>query len=105
MCKYYRPWQDTSRGEINDVCVDEEKRTMQKCDWSYKDGYCHLIKKGGDKPYRKWQVTVKEVDGRVTTPIIVGAYTLEEVRAFFGLDKPGACQWYKIEEVEKGGAS
>lgn len=48
MCKYYRPWQDTSRGEINDVCVDDEKRTMQKCDWSYKDGYCHLIKKGGN---------------------------------------------------------
>ena len=46
MCKYYRPWQGTSRGEI-DVCVDEEKRTIQKCDWSYKDGYCHLIKKGG----------------------------------------------------------
>ena len=49
MCKYYRPWQGTSRGEINDVCVDDEKRTMQKCDWSYKDGCCHLIKKGGSQ--------------------------------------------------------
>jgi len=57
------------------------------------------------KPYRKWQVTVKENDGRITTPIIVGSYDIDDVRTFFGLDKPGACLWYKIEEVKEGGAS
>ena len=41
-CPKYRPWIVTSRGEeINDVCVDDEKRTSKRCD--------RCIEKGDNK--------------------------------------------------------
>ena len=30
-CKQYRPWAVTSRGEICNACVDNERRTIKKC--------------------------------------------------------------------------
>ena len=30
-CKYFLPWVETSKGEINDACVDNEKRTIKQC--------------------------------------------------------------------------
>ena len=31
-CKYYSPWVTTSRGEIRDACVDDERRRIKQCD-------------------------------------------------------------------------
>jgi len=30
-CKYYLPWVETSRGEIDDACVNNERRTIKQC--------------------------------------------------------------------------
>lgn len=30
-CKYYLPWTTTSQGEIDDACVNNEKRTIKQC--------------------------------------------------------------------------
>ena len=30
-CKYYLPWVETSSGELNDACVNNEKRTIKSC--------------------------------------------------------------------------
>lgn len=30
-CKHYLPWTTTSRGEIIDACVNNEKRTICQC--------------------------------------------------------------------------
>ena len=30
-CKYFLPWVVTSRGETNDACVNDEKRTIKQC--------------------------------------------------------------------------
>ena len=46
-CKYYRPWLGTSRGEINDACVDDEKRVSARCDYNPKTGECWKTEKGG----------------------------------------------------------
>ena len=31
-CEKYLPWTDTSKGEINDACVNYEKRIIKRCD-------------------------------------------------------------------------
>ena len=31
-CEKYLPWTTTSVGEINDACVDREKRIIKRCD-------------------------------------------------------------------------
>jgi hypothetical protein len=31
-CEKYLPWTDTSKGEINNACVDREKRIIKRCD-------------------------------------------------------------------------
>ena len=33
ICKYYLPWVETSRGEIDDACVNEEARTIKQCSY------------------------------------------------------------------------
>ena len=38
LCKHYRPWVVTNKGEINCACVDEEKRTITKCDYTESKG-------------------------------------------------------------------
>lgn len=38
LCKYYRPWVGTSKGEINCACVDYIKRIIRKCDYAPKKG-------------------------------------------------------------------
>jgi hypothetical protein len=40
-CKNYLPWTMTSKGEINDACVDYENRIIKKCDG------CIETKEGG----------------------------------------------------------
>ena len=47
-CKGYRPGVGTNKGEINCACVDEEKRTITKCDYTESKG-CWMcpITKGG----------------------------------------------------------
>lgn len=30
-CKFFLPWIETSQGETNRVCVNEEKRTIKRC--------------------------------------------------------------------------
>ena len=30
-CKFFLPWVETSSGEINRACVDEEKHTIRRC--------------------------------------------------------------------------
>lgn len=37
-CKYYRPWVGTSKGEVTDACVDDEERTIRKCDYTLRHG-------------------------------------------------------------------
>ena len=57
------------------------------------------------KPIKHWRVTAKEQNGDITHPELVGPYDIDDVRKFFGLDKPGAVLWYTIDEVKKGGKS
>ena len=38
LCKHYRSWVKTSRGEINCACVDEEKRITTTCDYTESKG-------------------------------------------------------------------
>ena len=30
-CRYYLPWITTSQGEIMDVCVDDDRRAIKRC--------------------------------------------------------------------------
>ena len=39
-CKYFLPWITTSHGEINTVCVDNEKRTSKRCPFENKWEEC-----------------------------------------------------------------
>jgi hypothetical protein len=48
---------------------------------------------------RHWKVTIKEVGcPRLLTPELEGDYELEDVRQYFGLDKPDV-EWYQISEL------
>ena len=38
LCKHYRPWVGTNKGEINCACVDEEKRIITTCDYTESKG-------------------------------------------------------------------
>ena len=40
ICKYYLPLVETSRGEINDACVNEEARTIKHCCYSQDPEHC-----------------------------------------------------------------
>ncbi len=31
-CKFFLPWVETSKGEVNHACVNNEKRTIKVCD-------------------------------------------------------------------------
>lgn len=48
-CKYYLPWVNTSREEINDACVNNEKRTIKRCDHWNKPEACPDYKTKEDK--------------------------------------------------------
>lgn len=37
-CPHFRSWVDTSKEEITSACVDEDKRTIRKCEWTQKSG-------------------------------------------------------------------
>ena len=37
-CYYYKLWITTSQGEVNDVCVNDEKRTIRRCPF-YRKGW------------------------------------------------------------------
>lgn len=38
LCKYYRSWVGTSKGEINCACVDYERKIITKCDFIQNKG-------------------------------------------------------------------
>ena len=44
-CKYYLPWVVTSIGEIDDACVNNEKRTIKQCDHWRKPEACPDFKR------------------------------------------------------------
>ena len=39
-CPFYRSWVGVSsrEGEITSACVDDDKRTIRKCEWTPKSG-------------------------------------------------------------------
>ena len=37
-CPKYQPWTSTSKGEINDACIDREKRIIKQCDGCVEKG-------------------------------------------------------------------
>lgn len=49
ICKYYLPWTTTSTGEINDACVDNEKRTIRQCEFTRCPEGCPKF-----EPYREY---------------------------------------------------
>lgn len=44
-CDYYSPCINTSHGEINNACVDYDKRVIARCDYNPEKG-CWKFKKG-----------------------------------------------------------
>lgn len=55
-----------------------------------------------NKPYREWEITIKEVGREL--PIHTkrnGYYDLDDIRDYFGLEEPDV-EWYTINE-KKGG--
>ena len=48
-CKHFRPWLGTSKGEINNACVDDDARTSTQCDWTKAKGCWKYPKKGGEE--------------------------------------------------------
>lgn len=51
------------------------------------------------KPFRKWKVTIKEVDHEKIETEYHGHYDLDDVREHFGLLEPDV-DWYSIEEIK-----
>lgn len=47
-CKYYLPWVETSRGEIDDACVNSEKRTIKQCCYWNAPEFCPEFKEKED---------------------------------------------------------
>lgn len=45
-CPKFQPWCGTSKGEIDEACVDNEKRTIKRCDGCIdkQNDYCHKEK-------------------------------------------------------------
>jgi len=39
-CKFFLPWVETSRGEICDACVNNEKRTIRQCEHTHRPEDC-----------------------------------------------------------------
>lgn len=44
-CPHFRSWVPTSKDEITSACVNYDKRTIEKCEWTPKHG---CPKKGGE---------------------------------------------------------
>lgn len=49
LCKYYRPWVGTSKGEINCACVDYERKIITKCDFIQNKGCWKTQRKEGEQ--------------------------------------------------------
>ena len=48
-CKYYLPWVETSRGEIDDACVNNEARTIKQCHYWHDPEHCPEFKEKEEK--------------------------------------------------------
>jgi hypothetical protein len=46
-CRYYLPWVETSRGEIDDACVNNEKRTIKQCPFFNRPEECPEFEQTG----------------------------------------------------------
>lgn len=98
-CEHFRPWLGTSRGELNEVCVDEQHHTATRC-----TACIDVINQHGNNIYRHWKARIKEVgNDRILEPELWGYYTLEQAKAHFGLDEADV-EWYTIDDMnEEGG--
>ena len=66
LCKYYRSWVGTSKGEINCACVDYERKIITKCDFIQNKGCWKTQRKELDNDKTTQSTTMRFLNGRKT---------------------------------------